>query len=191
MRIIIKFILKILAKIIYKVKITGKENIPKEGGALICGNHIHALDAALIVCLAKRKINVLGKKELFENPILKWLGKIFGVFPVKRDGTDIAAIKISLSLLKKNELLLIFPEGTRNGISKGIKLRNGAINLAIKSKVPIIPVGIKGDFKIFKKITLNYGKPIYYNNFERINKDKEQIEKLTNELMNTILKLAK
>lgn len=194
MRIVIKFILKVLEKIIYRVKIIGEENLPKTEAALICGNHIHALDAAIIVCMAKRQIYVLGKEELFDNPILKWLGKIFGVFPVKRDGTDIQAIKISLSLLKNNNLLLIFPEGTRNGLEKGTKLRNGAVNLAIKAKVPIIPVGIKGSFKIFRKVTLKYGKPIYYNDHiktEENIKEKENIDKLTNDLMDTIIKLTK
>jgi 1-acyl-sn-glycerol-3-phosphate acyltransferase len=194
MRIFIKFILKMLEKIIFRVKVLGEENIPKTGAALICGNHIHALDAALIVCMAKRQIYVLGKEELFKNPILKWLAKVFGVFPVKRDGSDIQAIKISLSLLKNNNLLLIFPEGTRNGIDKGVKLRNGAVTLAIKAKVPVIPVGVKGNFKIFRKVILNYGKPIYYDSHIKEGEqiaEKSNIENLTNELMEEILKLAK
>lgn len=191
MRIIIKFILKVLEKIIYRVKIINSHNIPKEGGAIICANHIHALDAALIVCTAKRKMNVLAKEELFKNPIIRWLGKIFGAYPVKRDGNDISAIKISLSLLKNKELLLIFPEGTRNGIQKGIKLKSGAINIAIKSKVPIIPVGVQGSYKPFKQVRLIYGKPICYDQYEESIKTKDMADELTIKLMDEILKLAK
>lgn len=159
MRIFVRFIFKVCEMILYRVKIIGKENIPKEGtGALICGNHIHALDAAIIVCTAKRQIHVLGKEEIFQSRINRWLAKTFGVFPVKRDGNDIQAIKISLSILKNNGLLLIFPEGTRNGLEKGVKLKSGAVSIAIKAKVPIVPVHIIGSFKPFRQVTLIYRK---------------------------------
>lgn len=189
MRIIIKFIFKIFAIIIYRPKILGKENIPEAGGAMLCPNHIHNLDAAVIVAMFKRKVNVLAKEELFKNRFLCWIADLFGIYPVKRGKADMQAIKTSLTLLKKDEILLMFPEGTRNGMAKGIKPKNGAVLIAATAKKPIIPIGIQGNFKPFTKVIINIGKPIDYSNLKEEVKDKEEATKLTQKLMQEIVKL--
>lgn len=186
---IVKFILKILVIIVYRPKTLGVENIPKGEGALICPNHLHGLDSVVIVLTNKRTIRVLAKESLFKNPILRWLASIFGVYPVKQNNKSMETMKISLKLLKNNELLLIFPEGTRNGMAKGVKPKDGAIKLAARANVPIIPVGIQGSFKPFTKVKLNIGKPIKYNLTKEELNDKEKLRELTDELMNVIVKL--
>ncbi len=186
---IIKGFLHILLKIVYRVKITGKENVLKEGGCIIAANHIHALDPAVILLTNKRVVKYMAKEELFKNPILRWLAKIFDIFPVKRDGKDLEAIKTSLRILKRKEILGIFPEGTRNGLEKGKKVKNGAVLIAMKAGVPIIPAGISGSYKPFCKITLNYGEPIYYDKYKEEEQTKELADKLTKELMDEIVKL--
>lgn len=189
MRIIIKFIFKIFAIIIYRPKIVGKENLPKEGGALLCPNHVSNLDAAVIVAMFQRKVNVLAKEELFKNKFLCWIADLFGIYPVKRGTADMQAIKISLKILKHDGLLLIFPEGTRNGMAKGVKPKNGAVLIAGTAQKPIIPIGIQGSFKPFTRVIVNIGKPIDYTNLKEEIKDKEQATKLTAELMKTIVDL--
>ena len=189
MRIIIKFIFKIFAIIIYRPKIVGKENLPKEGGALLCPNHVSNLDAAVIVAMFQRKVNVLAKEELFKNKFLCWIADLFGIYPVKRGAADMQAIKISLKILKHEGLLLIFPEGTRNGMAKGVKPKNGAVLIAGTAQKPIIPIGIQGSFKPFTRVIVNIGKPIDYTNLKEEIKDKEQATKLTAELMKTIVDL--
>ena len=173
----------------YRPKILGKENLPEEGGALLCPNHVHNLDAAIIVAMFKRKVNVLAKEELFKNKFLCWIADLFGIYPVKREKADMQAIKISLKLLKKDELLLIFPEGTRNGMAKGVKPKNGAVLIAATANKPIIPIGIQGSFKPFTKVIINIGKPIDYSNAREEAKDKEEASKLTRKLMEKIVKL--
>ncbi|MBQ3146073.1 MAG: 1-acyl-sn-glycerol-3-phosphate acyltransferase [Clostridia bacterium] len=185
----IKFILKIVAIIIYRPKIKGKEKLEEVQGALICPNHVHALDSVVLVLMNKRTIRVLAKESLFKFKILKWLAGIFGVYPVKDGKKSMESMKISLKLLKNNELLLIFPEGTRNGMAKGVKPKEGAIKLAIKANVPIIPVGIQGSFKAFTKVRLNIGEPIYYSEYKEEINNKELLEELTQDLMNKIVKL--
>lgn len=189
MRVIIKFLFKIFAIILYRPKIVGKENLPKEGGALLCPNHVHNLDSAVIVSMFKRKVNVLAKEELFKNKFLCWLADLFGIYPVKRGKADMQAIKISLTLLKKDEILLMFPEGTRNGMSKGVKPKNGAVLIAATAQKPIIPVGIQGSFKPFTKVIVNIGKPIDYSEMKEEVKDKEKASQLTEELMKRIVDL--
>ena len=189
MRVIIKFIFKIFAIILYRPKIVGKENLPKDGGALLCPNHVSTLDAAVIVAMFKRKVNVLAKEELFKNGFLCWIADLFGIYPVKRGKADMQAIKISLTLLKRNELLLMFPEGTRNGMAKGIKPKNGAVLIAATAGKPIIPIGIQGSFKPFTKVIVNIGKPIDYSKLKEEVKDKEQTSKHTKDLMKEIVNL--
>lgn len=189
MRVIIKFIFKIFAIILYRPKIVGKENLPKDGGALLCPNHVSTLDAAVIVAMFKRKVNVLAKEELFKNGFLCWIADLFGIYPVKRGKADMQAIKISLTLLKRNELLLMFPEGTRNGMAKGIKPKNGAVLIAATAGKPIIPIGIQGSFKPFIKVIVNIGKPIDYSKLKEEVKDKEQASELTKDLMKEIVHL--
>ena len=99
------------------------------------------------------------------------------------------SVKISLKILKNNGLLMLFPEGTRNGMAKGVKPQDGAIKLAIKANVPIIPIGIQGNFKPFRRIKVNIGKPIYYKEFKDEINNKEVIEDLTEDLMKRIVKL--
>lgn len=189
MRVFIKTIFKIIAIIIYRPKIVGKENLPKDTGALLCPNHVHPLDSAIIVAMFKRKVNVLAKEELFKNGFMRWLADLFGIYPVKRGKADLQAIKISLKLLKQNELLLMFPEGTRHGLEKGKKPKNGAVLIAAIAEKPIIPIGIQGSFKLFRTVTVKIGKPIDYSQYKDEVKDKEQASKLTEELMKEIVKI--
>ena len=187
--VIIKKIYKFLMIIIYRPKIIGKGNIPKDTAAIICPNHVHALDSTLIISMNKRHIKTLAKEELFKNRFFKFLANIYGIYPVKANNKSMESIKISLKILKNNELLMIFPEGTRNGMEKGVKPKDGAIKLAIKSNTPIVPVGVQGNFKPFKKIKVNIGKPIYYSKYKDEVNNKDVMDKLTEELMKTIVKL--
>lgn len=189
MRKFLKGLFWLMSVIVYRIKINGKENIPEDGAALICPNHVHALDAVLVVVHAKRRINVLAKEELFEHRALRWLAKIFGVYPIKQNSADLSAIKTSLKILKNKELLLIFPEGTRNGLARGVPVKNGPMTIAIKAGVPIVPVGIKGNFKAFSKVTINIGKPIYYDEYKDKINDKEVVSKLTEDLIKEIVRL--
>lgn len=166
MRLIIRGILRAFCMITFRVKKVGEENVPKEGACIICPNHTSNWDPLIVVVCNKRQIRMMAKAELYKNAGLRFLSYVFGMFPVKREGGDVEAIKNSLRVLKKNEVLGLYPEGTRKGMEKGIKPKNGAVLIAIKSGAPIVPVGIQGDFKMFRQVKLNYGKPIYYNKAE-------------------------
>lgn len=180
----VKIILSTVYKIAFRVKITGK--VPESGGYIICCNHINYLDAAAIVLFNKRKVNFVAKEDLFTHGILMWLGHLFDAIPIKRDMQDIDAMKRCLKVLKNGELLGIFPEGTRKGMEKNMKAKNGAAFMSIKSKVKVIPVGIHGTFKPFSKVYVNYGEPIDITNFT-----KENLDEATDIIMNNIVMLTK
>lgn len=189
LRATIKGIYKAIAFVLFRPKLINKENMPTETAAIICPNHIHALDSTIIIANTKRKINVLAKEELYINKLICWFADLFNIYPVKRDKKSMESIKISLKILKNKELLMIFPEGTRNGMAKGVKAKDGAIKLAIKANVPIIPVGIVGDFKPFRRVKVKFGEPIYYKDYKEEINNKEVLEDLTEDLMKQIVNL--
>ena len=188
---LIKSILYILFTIVYRTKIIGKENIPASGKYLLCGNHIHALDAVAVVVTAKRQIRFVAKEELFSNIILRHLAKIFDIIKIKRDSADMEAIKEVLKGIKNGDIIGIYPEGTRNGMEKHKDFKTGAAYIALKTNTEVIPVGIKGTFKPFSKIILNYGKPMNFSKYAESKNDKKIQEKVTNEIMKEVVKLAR
>ena len=181
---IVKFVLSSLYRIAYRIKINGQ--VPEEGAYILCCNHINYLDAAALVLFNKRKLNFVAKEDLFTHGILMWLGHLFDVIPIKRDMQDIEAMKRCLKVLKNGELLGIFPEGTRKGMEKNLKAKNGAAYMAIKSKAKVIPVGIHGSFKPFTKVYVNYGQPLDLSGYT-----KENLDEVTKLIMDNIIMLTK
>lgn len=191
---IVKFIVRgalyIWFKLVYRMEINGIENIPKEGPVIFCGNHRSYIDPPVIVVTAKRDIKFLAKEELYENKFLAFLGWAFEAIPVKRDEKDIAAIKSSLKDLKEGKCIALFPEGTRNGLAKGEKVKDGVAFFAVRSGAKVVPCGIKGGTKELKKLTINYGKALDYSEYKG-SKDKDVLDNITKEIMDNIIELAK
>lgn len=177
-------------KIYYKAEILGTENIPKDGPLIFCGNHRTYLDPPLIVVTGKRDMRFLAKQELYNNKFLAFLGWVFDAIAVKRDEKDVTAIKEALKALKNGDCLALFPEGTRNGLAKGEKVKDGAAFFAVRSGAKVIPCGIKGGDKENRKVTITYGKPLDFAEYKG-NKDKDVLDKVTDEIMKNILELAK
>lgn len=195
---IVKFVLRTSYKIAFNIKISGEENKVKaseHGSYIICPNHLNYLDAVAIVVFSKEKIRFIGKHDLGVIPILRWLEHLFDVIPIKRNTQDMEAMKRCLKALKNNEILAIFPEGTRKGMEKNGKAKNGAAYMAMKTGCPVVPVGISGDFKFRGKINIKYGEPIDMSKYKVKGidkaKEKELQEQATKEIMDAIIMLTK
>ena len=176
-------------KIMHRVKIEGQENIPMDEPLIYCGNHRTYLDPPLIVVTAKRHVRFMAKIELKKNPLFAFLGVVFDGIYVNRDSKDITAIKTVLKALKNGECVALFPEGTRNGLEKGEKVKDGAAFFALRSGAKVMPVGISGGTGKFDKVTIRYGKPIDFSGYDK--DDKDVLEKMTEEIMKNIMNLAK
>lgn len=188
-RAIVKPLCHLAALIVYRVRVEGIENVPKDSACIVCGNHVHALDAPALVAVTNRKIRFMAKEELWKSLGFRFMAFVFYVFPVKRGKGDMDAIKTSIKLLKSNQILGMYPEGTRNGLEKGVKPKNGAVTLAIRNNVPIVPFGVEGTFKPFTKVTYRFGKPMDFSSYKENAKDKEVLDTLTNEVMARIVEL--
>lgn len=155
----------IFIRILYPTKVVGRNNIVKGGAILIC-NHLSNVDPILIISYNKRKISFLGKKELFNTKLKAWFFRSVGVISVDRGKPDITAIKTCLKVLNNGGLLSLFPEGTRNKLNEDLQeIKNGCCLLAIKAKVPIIPINIQKKARIFKRNKIVIGKPFELEEF--------------------------
>lgn len=189
-RAIVVFFVEVFCRITFRVKRIGKENVPKTGAYIMCANHTSNWDAPILVSCTPRKMHVMAKAELFKNKFIHWFGKKCCVFPVKRGGMDIESMKHSLKVLKDGEILMLFPEGTRNGMSKNGKAQNGAAFMALRTGVPVIPVGIQGEMKPFHKVILNYGKLLDFSEYKTNKPEKDVLEKVSKEIMDNIIMLT-
>ena len=171
---IIRAICWLILKIFWKIEVIGIENIPKEGGLILASNHVSYLDPIVLAITMERKICFITKKEAFNNIFGSVLLKNLNAFPVDRGKVDIRSLKKSLSILHEKKVLGIFPEGTRSSNGELQELKLGAIKIAMKAGVPILPVGIIGTNKIYPRgkkfpilfkhrIIVKYGAPQYFN----------------------------
>ena len=148
----------IFGRILYRLRVTGTEYIPKEGAFILAGNHIHSYDPILLAIFNKRQVYFMGKRELFDRRFFgKFLRKL-GAFPVDRQGTDIEAYRTTMAYLTKGKPVAIFSQGTRT--SKFTNAKGGVAVFALKAKVSIVPVGISGSYKFFSKMYVNFGPPM-------------------------------
>ena len=179
----IKKILKVPMKLVFNAEVNGLENLPNKP-YILAGNHKNMFDVVLLITNIPDEIHFMAKKELFDLIILKDVFRKMGSFPVDRDKADIKAIKESLRILKNNEVLGIFPEGTRNKTNEILlPFKEGVTTIASKTNSLIVPFGIGGEYKR-GKLKLNIGEAI---NIKNIEKDK-QTEYLEEKVKHLILK---
>lgn len=189
-----KFIYAILwglAKVFYPWRAVDREKIPESGGVVLCANHTSFLDPILLMLAAtgKRQFHVMAKAELFRIPILGFVLRHMGMISVRRGMSDISAIKEGLRVLKNDELLLVFPEGTRVREGEQAEAHPGAIVLAGRAGVPVMPVYIGGKKRLFRKTEVKFGDP-YRLSFAGRKPTQEESRKLKDELMDRIWALG-
>ena len=188
---ILKFIFVILYKIVFIPKNINKKYLyeNKNEGVIVCANHISYMDATGILMQNRRKVIFVAKSELFTIPVLHHWAHLFDIIPVRREENDLKSIKLCFKALKNKEALGIFPEGTIDGLKKHTDLKNGAAFMAYKAKVKVVPVGIKGNFKPFRRVVFNYGEPIDVTKFKT--DDPDWINNATKYIMEQIIELSK
>lgn len=145
----------------FRFRFVGTENIPPDGGLIFCPNHISAHDAITIAISQKRNLSFMGKDSIFKIPLLGWILKKAGAFPIKRGSGDIGAVRKAIELIQDEKALVMFPEGTRNRSDELLlEFKTGAALVAKKGNGKIIPVAIIGSYKLFSRITVQFGTPV-------------------------------
>ncbi|MBW3113338.1 MULTISPECIES: lysophospholipid acyltransferase family protein [Bacillaceae] len=174
---------------LYRIEVKGTEHFPKDGGVLLCANHIDNLDPPVVGISAPRPVSFMAKEELFNVPVLGSLLPGLRAFPVKRGMSDREALRKGLQVLKEGDVLGLFPEGTRSKTGEIGKGLAGAGFFALRSEAYVVPCAIIGPYKPFRKLKVVFGPPIEMGSIreERLNAEKtteiimKHIEKLIHE----------
>jgi 1-acyl-sn-glycerol-3-phosphate acyltransferase len=147
---VVRVILTTGCRLFWRVKVIGIERVPAGGGFVLAPSHRSMMDIPLAAIVTKRRIRFMGKASVFKVPVLGTLFRWLGGFPVARDGTDRKAVRDSIAMLEANEVLCVFPEGTRQNGPKIQPLQPGASYLSLRSGAPILPVAIAGSEEILR-----------------------------------------
>lgn len=182
----IKALVSIIFRMVFRIKIEGKENLPKDGKVILCSNHINILDPVMLAIAVPRPIVFMAKKEVFENKILNKIFTKMGAFPVDREGSDLSAIRNSLKTLKEDKILGIFPEGTRVKEINLDSVKPGIGLIAIKGKAPVIPIYIDSKYNIFGKVNIIIGKPIGLDEYYGQKLGNEDYKDISKDIMQSI-----
>lgn len=172
----------------YRIEAIGREHFPKEGGVLLCSNHIHNFDPMVVGMMAPRPIHYMAKEEIFSVPVLGNIVRKCNAFPVKRGFNDREALRTGLKLLKDGHVFGLFPEGTRSKTGELGKGLSGAGFFALRSTAAVVPCAIIGPYRSFRKLKVVYGQPI---DLEEMRKEKASAEQVTELIMSKIEKLKK
>ncbi|TQR04274.1 lysophospholipid acyltransferase family protein [Psychrobacillus soli] len=149
-----------ILKPIYRFEVIGADKFPKEGGILLCSNHIDNLDPPVVGINAPRPVNFMAKEELFNLPLLKSILPGVRAFPVKRGMSDRDALRRAIKLLKDGEVVGLFPEGTRSKDGQLGKGFSGAGFFALRGEANVVPCAIVGPYKPFRRLKVVYGDAI-------------------------------
>ena len=165
---------RIFGRAMSRISIQGPlEDIPRSGPLIIAANHASNLDVPVIgswlIPRLGRRIHWLGKKELFDWPLVGWVAANSGVHPVDRGTADVEAFRLARRILDEGHVLFVFPEGTRSLDGVLQEARDGVAVLALRSGAPIIPIGISGSNGVWPKgqrlphpggrVTVSVGRP--------------------------------
>lgn len=186
-------------KILFRFQVKGRENIPKTGRCILASNHSSFLDPPALAVASHRVVHFMAREGLFALPILGALLSRINVFPVKKAGAGIEAIRWALKRLAAGEIVAIFPEGGRSPDGALRTAQLGVGLLSFKSKTNIVPVYIKGSnlalpvhakFIKLKKITLHFGPPLILDEIVGNDVEKKEIyQEIADALMERINRL--
>jgi len=192
---IARFICFAVLKIYCRVRVYGRENIPKQGSFIISSNHESHLDPPAVSISVPQIVHFMARDDLFDVRFLGSLLKKIAVYPVKRRQQDLKAVKDSLRKLKEGKVIGIFPEGGRVEEPGLGEPALGIGMLAAHSGVPVLPVFIKGTGEALPKhaksikfwpVKVYIGKPLKFEKYKEASKKKEAYKEFSSRVMESI-----
>ena len=164
-----RMILTLPTLALYRTRAIGTENVPETGPVLLAPNHFSQMDHFFCGVYLRRKIRFMGKSQLFGTPVLTFIYKHGGVFPVRRGHHDEEAFKTVHAILEHENVLLVYAEGGRSRSRNLGEPRPGIGRIALESGVPVVPVAIHGSAGVrgwrrfrFPKVTVQFGEPVTF-----------------------------
>lgn len=186
----IKTIVAVFLRIFFRISIIGEENIPQEGGCVVCANHASNWDPVFLIALLKRRIYFMSKEELFHVFGLGALLRSIDIIPVKRNASDISAVRTSIKVLNEGKALGIFPSGRRVKKGEEVEVKSGVAFIAVKAAASVIPVYIETSYRIFSRVKIYVGKAEDMSVYGKAKLSAEELGEISNGLFKNINALA-
>ena len=183
------YVVGFVVGLLHPVSIEGMEKLP-ESGVLLCPNHSSNWDPLLLGLRlpVNYRLHVMAKEELFRNPILSWIIRKLGAFPVSRGENDINTVRTAMKAIKDGDNLLIFPEGTtiRNGIGYADGLpahaKAGVAVIGVRTGATLVPVFVDGEKRLFRRTRIIFGDP-YQPRYTGKRGTSEEMQKIADGLL--------
>ena len=177
---LVRVILTPIAVLLYRERAIDTTNVPADGPAIVAPNHFSNMDHFFAGVYLRRKMQFMAKSQLFGNPILNYIFRVGGVFPVRRGHHDEEAFITANAVLARGNCVLMYCEGGRSRTRELGKPRPGVGRLALETGVPVVPVAIHGSQGVrkwrklrFPKVTVQYGKPITFDVVEEPTREQQ------------------
>jgi 1-acyl-sn-glycerol-3-phosphate acyltransferase len=156
--------------LLYRLRAIAAENVPTSGPVILAPNHFSQWDHFFAGVFIRRKVRFMAKSQLFSNPVIEFIFRHGGAFPIRRGHHDEEAFKTAFTILERGGCMLMYPEGGRSRTGGIKEPRPGVGRIALQSGVPVIPVAIHGSLGVrgwrklrFPKVTVQYGEPIAFD----------------------------
>jgi 1-acyl-sn-glycerol-3-phosphate acyltransferase len=199
---VVKGVLTPVLHVSFRVRVEGKQHVPRRGGAILACNHRSFLDSIFLPLVVPRRVTFVAKAEYFDDPKTAWFFRGVGQIPIRREGGEASerALETAMGVLRAGRVFGIYPEGTRTRDGYLHRGHTGVARLAFRSGAPVIPVGMIGTDEVQpvdsklptlnRTVTIRFGEPIDTAHYgERVD-DRLALRELTDEVMYEIGQLS-
>ena len=199
---IVKAILTPVLRTLFRIRVEGRDRLPKQGPVILASNHLSFLDSLFIPLTIRRRVTFVAKAEYFDSWKTAWFFRAVGQIPIRREGGSASerALESAFEVLQGGGVFAIYPEGTRSRDGDLHRGHTGIARLALRTGAPIVPIGLVGTREIqpperklprfFQPITVNFGTPLDFTRFAGQEHDRMVLRQITDEVMFEIRELS-
>jgi 1-acyl-sn-glycerol-3-phosphate acyltransferase len=192
---IVKAVLTPVLRVLYRVRVEGRANVPRHGPVILAANHRSFMDSIFLPLVLPRRMTFVAKAEYFDDPKTAWFFRAVGQIPIRREGGSASerALASATDVLERGRVFGIYPEGTRTRDGYLHKGHTGVARLALRTDAPLVPVGMIGTDEVqpanrklprcFRTITVRFGSPIDLAHYTARADDHLALRQLTDEVM--------
>ena len=198
----VKIVLTPILRVVYRIRVEGREHLPKRGPVILASNHRSFLDSIFIPLVVRRRVTFVAKAEYFDDPKTAWFFRAVGQIPIRREGGTASegALAAATDVLEGGGVFGIYPEGTRTRDGLLHRGKTGVARLALGTSAPIVPVGLVGTDecqptdkklpRLFRTVTIRFGPPLSMEHYATREHDRLVLRQITDELMFEIGELS-
>jgi 1-acyl-sn-glycerol-3-phosphate acyltransferase len=202
---LMKVVLGPILRVVFRVRVEGREHLPSEGAVILAANHQAFCDSLFIPLVVPRRVTFLAKAEYFDDPKSAWFYRAVGQIPIRRGSGSAAAraLDTAAAELAEGKIIAMYPEGTRSPDEHCYKGRTGIARLSIHTQTPVLPIGLRGTSEVqpigskmlkpFRRVTVCFGEPLVPTEEDRTLAEEDLhgiLRRFTDELMERISALS-